>query len=131
MKRILKIGTTEIEITKVVEIDVSEKTFIYLDKIKEGWRLCYTKGSLPQDLKDVEVIEIVREDKSTAQKSSPDDDHRTGSADYNAFTNTTAQEEEPCPKCGSTNWDFDVYHHNPMGNCKECHHQWKLVGSKK
>ena len=61
MKRILKIGSTEIEITKVVEISISAKTFIYLDKIQDGWRLCYTKGSLPQDLKDIDVIEIVRE----------------------------------------------------------------------
>jgi len=62
-KRILKFNGLDQEATlsKVSEINVSDKEFIYLDKLKDGsWRLCYTANTIP-DIRCLDSIEIIRE----------------------------------------------------------------------
>ena len=51
----------ELELSKVSEVKVSNKEFIYLDKLDNGtWRLCYTKDTI-NDIKELISLDIIRE----------------------------------------------------------------------
>jgi len=50
----------KLELSKVSEIKLSEKEFIYLDKLSDGtWRLAYTAKTIP-DIKKLESLKIER-----------------------------------------------------------------------
>ena len=52
----------ELQLSKVAKINVSEKEFIYLDKLPDGtWRLCYTGSTIP-DITKLRSMEVVRKE---------------------------------------------------------------------
>ena len=52
----------ELQLSKVTKINVSEKEFIYLDKLLDGtWRLCYTSSTIP-DITKLLSMEVVRKE---------------------------------------------------------------------
>ncbi len=64
-RSMLLIGKGEVhnilDLSKVVEIR-TEVEMIHLDKLKDGtWRLTYSNSTIP-DIKDLETLQIVRED---------------------------------------------------------------------
>ena len=51
-----------IEIGKAVCLDLADKEFLYLEKMKDGkWRITWTK-SLFDDLSEVDALKIIREE---------------------------------------------------------------------
>ena len=49
-----------LELSKVSEVKVSKKEFIYLDKLDNGtWRLCYTSSTI-DDIKNLISIDMIR-----------------------------------------------------------------------
>jgi hypothetical protein len=63
MKRAIRIKGTgvELELSKVVSVNI-DKPMINLEQLPDGtWRLIYTK-SLIEDFTQVEAFEVVRED---------------------------------------------------------------------
>ena len=61
VSRIIKLKDgTELELSKVTEINSTNSEFIYFDKLLDDtWRICYTKGTL-KELSALEGLEIER-----------------------------------------------------------------------
>jgi len=66
MKRTIKLNgiDKELNLVKVatVNLEQSEKEFIYLDKIDDNnWRMVYTEKTIPE-IKDLKSMEIIRDE---------------------------------------------------------------------